>query len=41
MDQTTFGVLMLSGMLVFFSTVAVWADWPNVKQKAQKLIRSH
>ncbi|AZC24829.1 hypothetical protein C4K39_3155 [Pseudomonas sessilinigenes] len=41
MSQTTFGLIMLTGLLLVCVSMAVWADWPNVKRKCQKLLRAH
>ncbi len=41
MSQTTFGIIMLSLVLVVCVGMPVWLDWPNVKAKALKLILSH
>ncbi len=41
MSQTTFEIIMLSLVLVVCVGTPVWLDWPNVKAKALKLIRSH
>jgi len=41
MSQTTFGILLLTSLLVLCLGMAVWADWPNVKRQCQKLLRVH
>lgn len=41
MSQTAFGITMLSLLMVVCVGTPVWLDWPNVKHKALKLIRSH
>ena len=41
MSQTAFGILMLGGLLTLCTGLTVWADWPNLKQKAQKLLGHH
>ncbi|MFI5468567.1 hypothetical protein ACHMXJ_36000 [Pseudomonas aeruginosa] len=37
MSQTTFGVIMLTALLVVCLSMAAWADWPNLKRKLKKL----
>lgn len=41
MSQTVFGIILLSVLLVVCMGTPIWLDWPNVKAKALKLIRSH
>jgi len=41
MSQTAFGITLLSVLLVICVGTPVWLDWPNVKLKVLKLIRSH
>ncbi len=41
MNQTTFGILMFTALLIICISVAVWADWPNVKRRCQKILRAH
>ncbi len=41
MSQTTFGIVVLTSLLVLCLGMAAWADWPNVKRQCQKLLRVH
>lgn len=41
MSQTTFGILMLTALLFICGGMAVWADWPNIKRRCQKILRVH
>ena len=41
MSQTTFGILMLTALLLICCGMAVWADWSNIKRRCQKILRPH
>ncbi|ABR86679.1 TPA: hypothetical protein ACKPYC_006695 [Pseudomonas aeruginosa] len=41
MSQTTFGVIMLTALLVVCLSMAAWADWPNLKRKLTKFNHRH
>lgn len=41
MSQTTFGILMLTALLFVCVGMAVWADWPKIKRRCQKILRAH
>jgi hypothetical protein len=36
MSQNTFGLIILGGVLVACSSMAIWAEWPNVKRWCSK-----
>jgi predicted transporter len=37
MSQTAFGLMILMSLLLVCTGMAVWAEWPNVKQSLSKL----
>ncbi len=41
MSHTAFGIIMFTALLLICVGMAVWADWPNVKRRCQKLLRAH